>query len=240
VGTVQMTLSKAHEAIGEFFCAFSNLERELGEAIKVVLRLRDHPAADAVVGLVGDFARKANIVREAVQSAKRPDGTDPDEKWKRDVDEMMKQILGCNRPHRTDLAHDYLEPHVDGSVSLQKPGEKTPRPWTSEDFSRKIANMNELANKVRTVRTDLTNLNIPVPTGWMSTCPICGAEAEKLPLTGDFQRILCPNHDFEVSGTAISIRRGKASPSHWETALERAKLRAESGKRPRIMDSDFP
>jgi hypothetical protein len=103
LGTVQMTLSKAHEAIGEFFCAFSNLERELGEAIKVVLRLRDHPAADAIVGLVGDFTRKANIVREAVQGAKRPDGTDPDEKWKRDVDEMMKQILGCNNPHRRNL-----------------------------------------------------------------------------------------------------------------------------------------
>lgn len=233
-----MTLSKAHEAIGEFFCAFSNLERELGEAIKVVLRLRDHPAADAIVGLVGDFTRKANIVREAVQDAKRPDGTDPDEKWKRDVDKMMKQILGCNRPHRTDLAHDYLEPHADGSVSLQKPGE-TQRPWSSEDFSRKIANMNELANKVRAVRTDLTNLNITVPTRW-GTCPICEAEAEKLPSTGDFQHILCPNHDFDVSGTAMAIRRVKASPSHWETALERAKLRAESGKRPRIMDSDFP
>jgi hypothetical protein len=236
-----MTLSKAHEAIGEFFCAFSNLERELGEAIKVVLRLRDHPAADAVVGLVGDFFKKASIVRRALQDAKRPDGTDPDEKWKDDVDKMMKQILGCNNPDRRNLAHDYLEPHADGSVSLQKPGE-TSRPWTSEDFSQKIANMNELAKKVRTVRTDLTNLNIPVPTNWMSmdtTCPICGAKAEELPSTGDFQHIHCPNHDFEVSATAMSIRGGKASPSEWERALERAKLRAESGKRPRILDKDF-
>jgi hypothetical protein len=231
-----MTLSKAHEAIGEFFCAYSNLERELGEAIKVVLRLRDHPAADAIVGLVGDFARKANIVREAVQGAKRPDGTDPDETWKRDVDEMMKRILGCNNPHRRNLAHDYLRPHADGSVSLQKPGE-TPKHWTSEDFSQKIANMNELAKKVRAVRTDLTKLDIPVPTGW--TCPICGADVENLPSIGDFQHIDCPNHDFEVSGTAMSIRRGKATPSHWEAALERAKFRAESGKRPRIIDDDF-
>jgi hypothetical protein len=71
-------------------------------------------------------------------------------------------------------------------------------------------------------------------------CPICGAEAEELPTTGDFHGIHCPTHDeFEVSDSAMSIRRGNASPSLWERSLERAKLRAESGKRPRIMDSDF-
>jgi hypothetical protein len=71
-------------------------------------------------------------------------------------------------------------------------------------------------------------------------CPICEAEVEELPPTGDFHGVHCPTHDeFEVSDTAMSIRRGKASPSLWERALERAKLRAESGKRPRIMDTDF-
>jgi hypothetical protein len=167
LGKVQMTLSKAHEAIGEFFCAFSNLERELGEAIKVVLGLRDHPAADAIVGFLRDFKRKTDIVRAGSQGAKRADGTDPDEKWKRDVAKLMDEVLGCNNPYRINLAHDYLEPHADGSVSLKTPGE-TPKTWTSENFSQKIANMNALANKVRTVSTDLTNLNIPVPTGWMS------------------------------------------------------------------------
>ena len=74
----------------------------------------------------------------------------------------------------------------------------------------------------------------------MTTCPICGAEAEELPPTGDFHGIHCPTHDeFEVSDTAMKIRRGKASPDHWERALERAKLRAESGKRPRIVNNDF-
>jgi hypothetical protein len=71
-------------------------------------------------------------------------------------------------------------------------------------------------------------------------CPICGAEAEESPPTGDFHGIHCPTHDeFEVSDTAMSIRRGNASPSLWERSLERAKLRAASGQRPRIMDSDF-
>jgi hypothetical protein len=74
----------------------------------------------------------------------------------------------------------------------------------------------------------------------MTTCPICEAEAEELPRTGDFHGILCPTHGaFDVSDTVMSTRLGKASPSLWERAFERAKLRAESGKRPRIMDQDF-
>jgi hypothetical protein len=47
----------------------------------------------------------------------------------------------------------------------------------------------------------------------MKTCPICGAEAEELPPTGDFHGTRCPTHDeFEVSDTAMSIRRGKEEP----------------------------
>jgi hypothetical protein len=65
------SMVKAHQAIGEYFCAFSSLERELGQAIKVVLRLQDNAAADAIVSLIGDFARKAGVVREAVQTATR-------------------------------------------------------------------------------------------------------------------------------------------------------------------------
>jgi hypothetical protein len=76
-----------------------------------------------------------------------------------------------------------------------------------------------------------------------TTCPICGEEAQELPSTGDFDRIICPKHnEFEVSGTAMSIRGGgRASPGLWERAFERAKLRAESSKRPRprILDADF-
>jgi hypothetical protein len=119
---VPAPLAKAHEAIGEYFCAFSNLERELGEAIKVVLRLQGNLAADAIVALIGDFARKTRVVREAVQTAKHVDATDPDQKWKDNAVDIMEDILGCNNPDRTDLAHDYLDPHPDGSVGLQKPG----------------------------------------------------------------------------------------------------------------------
>ena len=73
-----------------------------------------------------------------------------------------------------------------------------------------------------------------------TTCPICGSDAEELPPTGDFVGFDCPTHDkFEVANTAMSIRAGKASAEHWERSLERAKLRAGSGKRPRILDKDF-
>jgi hypothetical protein len=41
------SVAKTHQAIGAFICAFSTLEHELGEAIKVVLGIENHPAADA-------------------------------------------------------------------------------------------------------------------------------------------------------------------------------------------------
>jgi hypothetical protein len=244
-------IMQAHQAIGEFFCEFSELERELGETIKVFLRLRENPAADAIVGLVGDFARKANVVLHAVQGTEYADGSPTSEEWKANTAKTIEKILGCNNPDRRDLAHDYLEPHLDGSLALQKPGQN-PRTWSSESLRGKIEELQRLTLELRKLNSELTNLNITVPTayGWLTadpptvartTCPICGAEAEELsPTGGDFHHIRCPTHDeFEVSGTAMSIRGGKASSDHWETALERAKLRSETGKRPRILDEDF-
>jgi hypothetical protein len=116
--TEETSYAKAHQLIGAYFCAFSGLERELGEAIKVVLRLEGNLAADTIVAIVHDFARKARLVREAVQGAKNADGTEPTGEWKAKADETIGEILGCNSPGRVDLAHDYLEPHPDGSVSL--------------------------------------------------------------------------------------------------------------------------
>ena len=162
---------KAHAAIGRYFYAFSTLERELGESLKVVLRLQENPAADATVGAVGDFARKANIVREAIQGAKNADGSAPTNEWKERADKTIREILGCNRPDRVDLAHDYLEPGPDGSLGLQKPGQN-PRAWTSQDFDSKIKKLQDLAVGLTNVRTDLTTLRIPVPTGWMFQEPM--------------------------------------------------------------------
>jgi hypothetical protein len=73
-----------------------------------------------------------------------------------------------------------------------------------------------------------------------TTCPICGSDAKALPRTGDFEGVDCPRHHrFNVSDTALKIRRGKASVEHWERSLERAQLRTESGQPPMIKDDDF-
>jgi hypothetical protein len=62
----------------------------------------------------------------------------------------MGEIYGCNSPDRIDLAHSYLEPHPDGSLSLQRPG-KSPKLWTSTDLGDKIAKLNELTIKLDAV-----------------------------------------------------------------------------------------
>jgi hypothetical protein len=161
-------LSKAHQAVGAYFCAFSELERELGEALKVVLQLQNNPAANAIVGAVRDFARKANIVQEAILGAKNADGTEPTPEWKARMDKTMREILGCNSTDRTSLAHDYLEPHPDGSVSLQRPGQGA-RSWTSAELDGKIQKLKLLARELRTATAELATLKISVPTGWMET-----------------------------------------------------------------------
>ena len=71
------------------FASSRGFERELGEALKVVLRLQNNPAADAIVGMVGDSGRKARVVREAIQTSKNVDGTD---QWKSNADELMGKI----------------------------------------------------------------------------------------------------------------------------------------------------
>jgi hypothetical protein len=64
---------EAHEAIGRFWCTFSELECELGETVKVIFKVQDHEAADAIVALA-DFAKKVNLVRSAVHFARRHSG----------------------------------------------------------------------------------------------------------------------------------------------------------------------
>ena len=50
-------------------CEFSDLGHEVGEPLKVVLRLQTNSIADEIVDLIGDFRRKAEIVRVAAQTA---------------------------------------------------------------------------------------------------------------------------------------------------------------------------
>jgi hypothetical protein len=162
-------LAKAHQAIGAYFCAFSELEHELGEVLKIVLRLQNNPAADAIVAAVRDFARKAAIVREAIEGAKNIDGSEPSSEWKSNALKTMEAVFGCNNPDRRDLSHDYLKPQPDGSISLQKPGEPA-RPWSAADFDRKIQKLKNLTNELRSAGTQLMTykVQIPVPSNWMA------------------------------------------------------------------------
>ena len=86
---------KAHQAIGAYFCAFSALERELGEAIKVVFRLQGHEAADAIAAAL-EMAKKIDLVWTAVLLAKKADGTETTEEWKEKAAATMSEIYGSN------------------------------------------------------------------------------------------------------------------------------------------------
>src|SRR5262245_36987706 len=97
--TDQDPIKDAYVAIGRFFSTFSELDYELGETVKVIFRITDHDAADAIVALA-DFAKKVNLIRSAVQFAKRPDGEDLSETWKEKADEILKQVHTINNGDR--------------------------------------------------------------------------------------------------------------------------------------------
>ncbi len=72
----------------------------------------------------------------------------------------------------------------------------------------------------------------------MTNCPICGAEVESLPKTGDSEGFDCRTHGkFKVAGTVLSTTN--ATRAKWEAALDRAKGNARSGEWPCITTSDF-
>jgi hypothetical protein len=90
------------------------LERELGEAVKVVLGLQSHQAADFVVAALYDVARKANLVRAAVAVAKNVNGSETSEEWKRSADKTMK---GISR----EMAGEHVVASVEASTRANVP-----------------------------------------------------------------------------------------------------------------------
>jgi hypothetical protein len=75
----------------------------------------------------------------------------------------------------------------------------------------------------------------------MPACPICKAEAKALDRTGYHEGVDCPKHGpFKVSGSVLVDSRTKdAEPTQWETALAKAKKRANEGEWPVIVTYDF-
>jgi hypothetical protein len=72
-------------------------------------------------------------------------------------------------------------------------------------------------------------------------CPICKSSAQELPRTGDATCYHCPTHgDFKVADTVFAEDESKDyTRDQWETALDKATLRAEPDEWPLIITDDF-
>ena len=167
----EAAFARAYQALGEYFCAFSALDRVLGQAVKVVLDLDRHPAGDFVVAALEDPARKANLVLAAVAVAKNADGSETSAKWKKSAEKTVKKALGHNRDTRVAMAHSYLEPQADGSIRLTKQNLRQgqlkgePKTWKLED---KIKETREITKNLQRITADLGTLTISIPDlGWL-------------------------------------------------------------------------
>jgi hypothetical protein len=158
--------AKAHQAIGEYFAEFSELERELGEAVKVVLDLETHDAADIVVAALKYPSNKASLVRAAVEVATKKDGSEPTA-WKAEADDTLKEIIEHSDGARNTFAHSHLEPQEDGSVkttrqTLSHRGQMTwgePKTWNLKDETNEVR---RLTQELREIKDALPNLDVPV------------------------------------------------------------------------------
>lgn len=159
--------AKAHQAIGQYFSEFSELERELGEAVKVVLHLEKHDAADIVVAALRYPSTKASLVRAAAEIAKKKDGSETSTEWKAKADKTLGEIIKHSNGSRNTLAHSLLEPQDDGSVNvtsrtLSHSGQMTPgatKPWNLED---EIDKVQKLTKELREIRIELSHLEVVV------------------------------------------------------------------------------
>jgi hypothetical protein len=170
-----LPVSEAQQAIGAYFCAFSALEQELGETVKVIFRLQTHEAADTIIAALDDFSRKVRLVRAAVAVAKNADGSETSAEWKTAADQTMTKILGVNENDRVLLAHSLLEAKDDGSVQftrLHLPGgvlKNRQQVWTKPEFEKKIGELTSLTRRLQDIKRDLSTFTINLPNlGWMT------------------------------------------------------------------------
>lgn len=166
--------AKAYQAIGEYFCAFSEVEHELGQAVKVVLGLQKNEAIDAIVGSL-DFAKKAGFVLAVIDDAKKADGSEASKEWKEQAAAAVKEAFDCNTLDRLPLAHSLLQPNKDGSVDLKrltvdhgKVKGREGKSWTHEDFTKKILRSRGVAEKLRSLTKELREIKIEIPRGNLS------------------------------------------------------------------------
>jgi hypothetical protein len=165
--------AKAHQAIGEYFSAFSELERELGESVKVVLHLEDHPAADLVVDLLRFAGTKARLVKDAAEIAtKKRDRSRISTEWKERANKTLGDILSHNEACRDYLAHSHLEPQEDGSVKVTRRNKGKSQNWKLQP---KIDEVQRLTKELREIRTELSKLDVHIgslPIEWALSTPV--------------------------------------------------------------------
>ena len=109
---------QAYQSVGEYFCAFSALERAVGKALKVIYRLDQPEAADVIVAALGDMGKKVNHVWMAAQMAKNADGSETSHDWKNTAGRTMSEVWEYSND-RNRLAHSFLDPNTDGSVTIE-------------------------------------------------------------------------------------------------------------------------
>jgi hypothetical protein len=195
--------AEAHQAIGELFCEFSALERELGETIKVILRLENHEASDAIVAALGDVGKKIQLVWAAAQLAKNADGSETTKEWKEAANKTMKAISARN-DIRVLMAHSYLEPRTDGSIAVARltvrSGELKGREghlWKQDDFKNEIKNLKALAEELQSVKGALSALKITLPElGWFRELSQPTIRRTMAPTSLDVEPVPVPENDI--------------------------------------------
>jgi hypothetical protein len=170
-------LAAAHQAIGAYFCAFSLVEQQLGEAVKIVSGLQSHEAGDAFVAALRDVSRKADFVWAASKTAKNADGSDASSEWKARIENTIKDVFICSEQERNRLAHSLLQPNADGSVDLVyrkigggevKGGDAVT--WSSDNFNTKIQRLGKLAEELKSLNDELRTFKYTIPNlGWMAS-----------------------------------------------------------------------
>jgi hypothetical protein len=162
-------LADAHQAIGAYFCAFSHVEQELGESVRAVFNLQKNEASDAIVAVLGDFAKKASLVWAASKDAKDAENKDASAEWKARVEATIKNVFSCNNDRRL-LAHSLLQPKADGSVDLVRLGVNSGRvtgrdgnTWSHDDFATKIQQLNKLTEELKSLNSELRTFKYTIP-----------------------------------------------------------------------------
>jgi len=155
------------QALGRFFVSFSGLEREIGEAVKVVLSAKE--PADLLVAALGDFTRKVNTVKAAIEHAQSVDRKPVTEECKNYTRDTMNDCLKIKDEWRVLLAHASLQIEENGDLKVRhltisggkfEPKEDTK---TAAELQTAASSIDSLIERIRASTRELTTLVFTIP-----------------------------------------------------------------------------